>query len=254
MKTFAPFLTEVNVAILLSSTRRIEITGSLVREFDMKVLNECTLEDFMGNIKEDVKKDLECSTGILPKGSIYYRQGKRKELFVVEIPSKVIAIMYRSGKRDAKSEVYKVSMPFVQIYIRFSESKALEYAWLTCTKLPVESVNDTIYVLPVPNQYDGGNSYMCTGEIRIPSDMPTPRKVKRFIQEFFSSSFNTDLESEYPECFNFKVDDTLTVGGIEGWARNSETNSLFGISDAVEYRCHKQVRFEGMVDTCLTKS
>ena len=236
---------------ILKKNRRYEISGDITREIEETVLKECTTEDFLENIKHQLSMQIEYKTGVLPKGCLSYRSTRELEVYVIELPPKVLSIKFKQVRRketEEQPEVYRLSLPFVQMYVGIQKnSGGIQDVRLSCTKLPVQNETDPVFVLPLPNQYSGGHENVCTGDIRIPQDLPISSKVKKLVEDFFTSGFNTDLSTTYPDELRYKVNETVTLLGIAGWAKNTEENAMFGITDTVQYQPHRHLNMDGIM-------
>jgi hypothetical protein len=178
------------------------------------------------------------------------------ELFAVELTPKIVTIKFKSGRTstDSEIEMYKLSLPFIQVYVSIGKAGgSINETRLSCTKLPVETLDQPVFILPLPNQHDHGNGNVCTGDIRISNELPTNKKVKNLIEKFFTSAFNTDLTTDYPESLKFKVNETATLVGIAGWSKHTENNAMFGISDIVQYTPHRYMNVAGIMKHMTTE-
>lgn len=244
------FYQEENMPIL-NSENRIEIHGGLVRHIEEKVIRECTTEDFLENMRLEAAKMNMYRTSVLPKQCLAYQMTKSVEVFVVEINPRAVSIKFKQGKTSAAAEMelHRLSLPFVQVYVSITRSGGLiSEVRLSCTKLPVESMDQQVFVLPLPNQYEGGHGHVCTGDIRVPGDMSTPKKIRKLVEDYFTSAFNTDLSTNYPESLRFQATESASLRGIAGWSKNTEANAMFGISDDVQYEPHKRINMAGIMD------
>ena len=83
---------------------------------------------------------------------------------------------------------------------------------MCCTKAPIQSLEDAIFVLPMPNIYDGGHAGVCLGNLTL-SDAANPDvRSACLIETVLTSLWNMDLQPDY-EPLGFKT--------LEEWAERS---------------------------------
>ena len=156
----------------------------------------------------------------------------KKSLFIMERTPKATPVSFCD--RNDKIKNFVISLPFIQFYVMFStagENPGFLGCWLSCTKKPIMSDNDPIYVLPLPNQFDNGDSGVCTGHIRV-ATASIPVMCNELIAGYFGSPFNNDLNMEYPSIFGTNNHEKA----FAKWDELTKKNPLLAISKDITYR------------------
>lgn len=232
-----------------------EIEGGVVRRVQKTVVAEVEASQFIASLRDGNG----VSTGLLPQNCIYfYRQtidpssrtdaNSQQFIYVLQTTPRVATVKYKNdsaGSRVAVEQL-RVSLPFVLFFVQASGSGAIGSIYPACTKKALESLEDPIYILPLPNIHSSGNGQLCTGSITIRNDAPMHQKVNAFVHSFWTSEFNLDLSSTMPPQMTRSGDTHPTM---YGWAEKTEQNSLFGVADEVEYPVHYSGTFIGMLRT-----
>ena len=230
-----------------------EIEGGVVRRVQKTVVAEVEATQFIASLRDGNG----VSTGLLPQNCIYfYRQtidptartdsNTQQFIFVLQTTPRVATIKYKNGGASSRLRVeqLRISLPFVLFFVQATGSGAIGSIYPACSKKALESLDDPLNILPLPNIHSGGNGQLCTGSISIRNDAPIHLKVNAFVHSFWTSEFNLDLTSQMPEQMQRSGDTSPTM---YGWAEKTEQNSLFGISDEVVYPIHSSGTFQGIL-------
>lgn len=132
------------------------------------------------------------STGILPRGTRFYRGHASDYFIAVELIPKKRKLLVT--KADNKLEGKNVPVPRCLFVARIL-NKCLNRSWLFALKQPFSNMNDLIFSFPFGNVYEKG--LICWGNAKIPP-IKKPLDLVSVIATFFDSPFNGDLsESNY---------------------------------------------------------
>jgi len=197
-------------------TRKLVIQGDHVALMEESVVSECTLKDFMG----EYLKDLPVCTGLLPSGLVFYASTRKTKWHIFELTPRVIDINY-SGHGQGPSSVHTISLPFMFMSVVMVDNMIQEGGVrICCTHKRLESLDDQIYRIPLPNIYDSGQGYVCLGSMTIDPNTPDIQKARAVFDTFFLSNFNDDLSIGWPEEFTT----------IAGWEALTRKNSMVGLT------------------------
>ena len=220
------------------------IKDGVVQKVHEEITSSVQVEDFIKTIKQDTETD----TGILPRNTITRIEKNGKSLTAIEVQPKVAKVKYRNNGTLHNLEL---SLPFVQFYIvHNNEAKTIGNIYLSCTKKRISSYNDEIFVVPLLNQYDAGNSYICAGDIKTDMKAPMHERLEKTVNMFFIAEFNNDLTMDFPESFSVKIKGK-TYNGLLGWHEQTQKNRLFGLSADAKYYPHKYKTFKERLESIL---
>lgn len=202
----------------------IRIENGTVTYFEETIIKQVSAKDYL----EQLERNLSVDTGILPRNCIYMRR-ERASVYVMEIPARVIPIVYMMGTE--KTDLI-ISIPFTQFYIRINQQEAIEYMFMTVTKKPIKSMADKVFTAPYPNIHGCGSSNVCTGSMSITSDAPMNQKLERLTSMFFESGFNSDLTPTMIE--------RIARNGIKeymvAWDEETKKNKFFALDENTKYQ------------------
>jgi hypothetical protein len=229
------------------------IEGGAVQVVEETVKETIETKDFL----EAIRSQSGISTGILPKDCFFYqrqiegsgRQGepsRESSLWVIQKEPRNVNVSYKhcpASSSEAPMKRLKISLPFVLFFIVGSNDSSIGQVYTCCTKTKIKSMDDQIFVLPLPNQYDSGHGNLCTGSIRLKSKGPIQEKVEEMCTAFWASDFNTDLGTNYPRVL---VSDD-GYNGMEMWAEKTKANPFYGVSDEMVYENHTRGTMKGMI-------
>jgi hypothetical protein len=227
---------------------KLVIEGDIVSFVEERDKGSVEIESFINALRQGEG----VVSGFLPNNTIYFIREKvvnqeridaQRKLFVIEQPCRKTSVAWNNPSTGEK-EYYKVALPFVLFFI-VTSGEVINDIYPCCSKKKIVSLDDPIFVLPLPNIYEGGHGKLCTGEVRIPRNQPLHIKINALVNAYYTSNFNNDLETYYPDA----MADEHGNPGLPGWAKKSEANALFGVSDEVQYAEHRAGTFQGMINT-----
>lgn len=199
------------------------IEGDVVSLIRRQVLKTVTLDAFTSNMSY-----AGWSTGVLPVGCRMAGKSKdgRSFFFVMERPPMMTRVsILRSGD-------YTVHTGFVQFWLMFPSNGHLPgLKFVTTTKRPIRSLDDTVYVFPWPNVYRSTGA-ICTGS-QTYSGETREEVCEDFSRTFFGANFNFDLTVEFPSYLGGGMDITRS---FKKWAEISVSNPMVGICPDMDYR------------------
>lgn len=227
------------------------IQGDLVEEVEETVRKTFSLD----SIHAAMQSQAGISTGLIPRDTIYMKRQMRNTshgdvredtIFILEREPKVVSLTYRDGTASSSAKVgpIKVSLPFVMMAIIVNKEGVIGDIWPFCSKKRVKTMNDPIFVLPLPNVHDSGHGRLCVGDLKVPSKAGIQDKLQSIYKTFFSSEFNLDLTPEWPSSFQ----DANGGIGMYGYEHQTSKNPLFGISKDVSYRPHSAGTVNGLLE------
>jgi hypothetical protein len=144
------------------------------------------------------------------------------------------------GKRRVDSEyegsgtayLFDLSFPWVWVFCKLFKVDRTTYDWRRCflcaTYDNIETLNDRIYVAPVPNQW-GGTCLMCTGDVAKEgnaTDKPA-LMCRKFLYRLWDGYFNDDLTPDMPSALD---DQTPLINKLEAWEDMTRSNPGIGLS------------------------
>jgi hypothetical protein len=188
-------------------------------------------------------------TGMLPRGCLAYmrkadEQHQINSLYVVERPAGLVTIRYKDGaSRDEQREdnvaQLVLSWPFTQWLVKWV-GVAISELYLTCTMTPIGSFDDPIFVLPMPNIYEGGNGGVCLGNLVLPDDTLPGERSSQLIDKVITSLWNFDLLPDY---------ETVKLKGLADWAERSAADPHFGLT--LPYKQHRERTLGRLIESLL---
>lgn len=179
-------------------------------------------------------------TGILPAGCLSYLKTPKCSMIVLETPARMTTLKHAN-------DAYRVSMPFLQFYLRLSNvdgHTTIASCTLSCSKRPVRSKTDALLRSPTPNTYPDGR--VCLGGIRVAPGSLTDT-VRDFMQKFWGSPFNNDLHPGFPHFSN--LNDITSI--LRAWQDASTVNPFFALEETTKYLPHVNLTMEGVIKQCV---
>lgn len=198
------------------------IEGDNISLIQRRVIKTVSLEAFSNSMATS-----GWSTGVMPVGCRI--SGKSSDglshYFVIERPP----MMTRVDILGAGT--YSVHTGFVQFWLVFPEKGLLPSGkFVTTTKQPLRSLQDTVYYFPWPNVYKE-TSNICTGTQSFSGN--TKEEVcSDFPRAFFGARFNFDLTVEFPSVLG---GGTSIPNSFAKWDELSKKNPMLGISQDMDY-------------------
>ena len=228
-----------------AETTSLIIEGNLARVTKTTVERQVRTSDLL----DELGRTQPLHTGLLPPGCIAFSRttdsrNQINTLYVLERPAGLVAIRY---KRASSHEAQKgedivsltLSWPHTQWLVHWI-GPAISQLLVVCTKTPICSLEDAIFVLPMPNLYEGGHGGVCLGNLTL-SDEPGPAaRTARLVENVLGSLWNTDLLPDH---------EALGLKGLEDWAEHSATDPLFGLS--LNYKPHNEETLANLMATIL---
>lgn len=201
----------------------IKIENGTVKYIEEQIIKQVSAKDYLTQLEQS----LSVNTGILPRNCIYMKRAGAS-VYVMEIPARVIPIVYSVG---AEKTNLIISIPFTQFYVRINHQEAIEYMFITVTKKPIKSMEDMVCVAPYPNIHSAGTSNVCTGSMRIDSGTSLSQKLERLTSMFFESGFNADLTP--------RMIGKIAKNGIKeymiAWDEETKKNKFFALDENTNY-------------------
>ena len=229
-------------------------TTSLVIEGNLARITKTTVERQVrtSDLLEELGRTQPLHTGLLPHGSIAFSRttdarNQIHTLYVIERPAGLLTLHYKkAGSQEAQKEedilTLTLSWPHTQWLVHWN-GPAISQLLVTCTKTPIQSLADAIFVLPMPNLYDEGRGGVCLGNLTLP-DKPDPTaRTTCLIETVLSSLWNTDLLPNY---------EALGLKGLEDWAERSAADPKFGLT--LDYKPHTPRTLGDLMATILGES
>ena len=136
-------------------------------------------------------------------------------------------------KGDYPAYLFDVSMPWIWVFCKLLKVEEHLYQWRRCflcaTYDNIETLDDRIYVAPVPNQW-GDSCLMCTGSIIKETDQSEKPALicRKFVYKLWNSYFNNDLNPAMPSMIAKEGASLLDMLGE--WEKKTKENPGIGLS------------------------
>lgn len=205
------------------------LEGDNITLMERRPVKTVSAESFLATLN----KDREVETPLLPVGCRYLIRNDRSTVVVVESSPRRASISLQ-GLR----EPFSVSLPFLQLYAQVHEgqrSTSPGYLYVSATKTPIQTVDDQVWISPLPNTYSSGR--ICNSSypsMEYPSMLAA---VRQMITTYFGTVFNNDLGINFPTVSPIVGGNSTRtlVNAVTEWARLSEEDSFFALSEKTEY-------------------
>jgi len=126
--------------------------------------------------------DLSINTGLLPPGTIWWKNTRTGPYTAFYIPPRMRNTVVDIGGRKGKEEIRRYTIPMPGLIFLCSPHMS---PWVYAVKKAPESESDLVYRAPMPNIHQNGKS--CGGSHKYPD------AVENIPESFFTSFFtNTD--------------------------------------------------------------
>jgi len=221
--------------------RTLVIEGDLLRVQRTTIEREVKTSDFISEIARTQALD----TGVLPRGCVWYARratagNQIVSVYVIERPAGMQSIRFKASPQNAEQDVVKdlaLSWPFTLWFIRCA-GEAIQDLHLAAIYTPVaDSGRDTeLHCLLMPNQYDGGHSAVCLGNLVVKDGQPLAARVEELVRQMLESLWNSDLMPDFKDT---------GIAGLEDWAEHSAANPEFHTQ--IRFPEHDQQTFGGML-------
>ena len=229
---------------------KLVIEGDLTRI--ERVVTERTVKT--SDLLTEIGKMQPIETGLLPRGTISYMRSPDQNnnigtIYVLERPAGLITLKWKqAGSKDrvVKAKQVVLSWPYVQWTVKFV-GKAISMLYLCCTTKPIESLDDPIFTLPMPNQYLEARGEMCLGDISIPENQEQSLRVMQLINEVLQTNWNSDLAPcSTWETLGFGTDD-----GLAGWDKMTKDDKDIGLK--LKYQKHAKSTLNGLLKFAMER-
>jgi len=228
-----------------AETTSLIIEGNLARVTKTTVERQVRTSDLL----DELGRTQPLHTGLLPPGCIAFSRttdsrNQINTLYVLERPAGLVAIRY---KRASSHEAQKgedivsltLSWPHTQWLVHWI-GPAISQLFVACTKAPIYSLGDAIFVLPMPNLHEGGHGGVCLGNLTLPGEHGPAARTAHLVETVLGSLWNTDLLPNY---------ESLGLKGLDDWAERSAVDPQFGLS--LNYKPHNQETLATLMATIL---
>ena len=216
-----------------AETHSIVIEGDLARVTRTTVERQVRTSDLLA----EIAKQQPLQTGLLPRGCLAYARAASEEgqpvtLYILERTAATVTIRYKdahSGQEQTDQNITTLclSWPHTQ-WLVCHLGTTITDLYLTCTKTPVASLDDPLFILPMPNIHESGNGPVCLGNLALP-DLPAPaERTTHLIERVLSSLWNHDLVPDLsPFCFE----------SLQDWAARTRDDPEIGLK--LDYKPHR---------------
>lgn len=157
------------------------------------------------SLVDALSKQVKFETGLLPKGTKYFKHMEHMDLIVIEYPGHIRQIQFKGGS------TFTVPIPPTVHFIHLNmERNQYKFAGSRCFCLvqPLISPATDLYMFPYGNVHSGGD--VCWGSIQLPAVKELPG-VLAYVDTFFSSVFNGDLGGGTFQTFHYTAEDGTRV-------------------------------------------
>lgn len=197
-----------SVIVSNRENRIVTFEGGLAKITRTVVEREIRTADLI----EELCKGRPIDTGPLPSNCSALRVcaeasgGALLSLFVIELPPHVQKVVHKRRAVTADEErrpercikELLLAWPRTLWLMRFKNASLMD-VHLMVSKLPlqVNGYATEVFVMPMPNQYDLGNTHFCTGNITVDLGVPFAKKVDSIISQLLGSMWNDDLAADF---------------------------------------------------------
>jgi len=226
-------------------THSLVIEGNLVRVTKTIIEHQVRTSDLLA----ELGRMQPLNTGLLPCGCIAFSRSADSRnqvhaLYVIEHPAGLVSIRYKkAGSQEEQKDDNIVSLILSwphTIWLVHWTGPAITDLYVCCTKAAIQSLEDAIFVLPMPNIYDSGHAGVCLGNLTL-SDAANPDvRSACLIETVLTSLWNMDLQPDY-EPLGFKT--------LEEWAERSAADPQFGLN--LGYTPHRANTLGNLMATIL---
>jgi hypothetical protein len=205
----------------------VEINGGITYVYKQTVTKRMKTSEFL----DTLQKSGGTTTGILPYGCVYYKEGKFEKasgnqgasyrLHVIATRPKLTTIRFQGRDQDEeksdeqkKVRSFTLAMPWVFTFVSYLNNglaRVVLLAGMDEAGLSKSAEQTPMYIIPLPNMQGGT---FCLGELRLDSSQSFTEKTNKVVQFIEESVWNNDL---WPR---FGTDDNSSpsVKSIRHWA------------------------------------
>lgn len=158
------------------------------------------------SLVDALSKQVKFETGLLPKGTKYFKHMENRDLIAIEYPAHIRQIQFRGGQSftlPIPTTVHFISLIMQGNHYSFGGSKCF------CLVQPLISPATDLYTFPYGNVGNSGGD-VCWGSIRLPDIKELPG-VLAYVDTFFSSVFNGDLGDHTFHPFHYTAENGVEV-------------------------------------------
>jgi hypothetical protein len=186
---------------------------------------------------------------VVPEGTRFVHRDSNNVTVLIEHKPSVRTIRFNAALRGGSLQSYQISLPYIQYFITFVHENGndrFRAMSITCSKTSVQTLNDVVYQLPLPNVNSSGS--VCIGNMGTGTTSGTNivEKINTIISGFWNSNFNYDLSDSMIEFWNsnFHVpeNNSLYWHRMGEWAKKTAEDSLFSLK-ATYHECGQVSRF-----------
>lgn len=159
------------------------------------------------SLVDALSKQVKFETGLLPKGTKYFKHMENRDIIVIEYPAHLRQIQFGHDHTLFTLPI-PTTVHFFTLYLQgnhyqFGGSKCF------CLVQPLISPATDLYTFPYGNVGNSGGD-VCWGSIRLPDIKELPG-VLAYVDTFFSSVFNGDLGDNTFHPFHYTAEDGTNV-------------------------------------------
>lgn len=193
---------------------------------------------------------------------LYAKCGNNVGFLMQNNPS-VRVVNYDTRSRGGEKH-FTVSMPWIWVFCRFMTEEDGRFRWVDChlcaTYRNLQTLQDPIYLVPLPNQYSNGVGKMCTGSALTGASSATDAPgliCVRWMTQLWASVFNSDLTTSFPAWMLSGYD--RNNGGdyikyaLTKWEKKTAENPAIGLSPEMGLLSYTAGSggLEGFIKHCL---
>lgn len=138
-----------------------------------------------------ISQDLNLDTGILPPNTLRYTCNKFGTFIGIFSPSCVRRVKYDTHAENKEISEFTCPVPHSLFILQFNKTDQFQYAYVYAFKTNIVTKDTEIFRFPFGNVHQDGK--ICTGN-SIENTKITPINCGSFIETFYNSPFNSDLD------------------------------------------------------------
>lgn len=234
------------------------ILGNNVYQVDRTITKVAAFDELVEQVKQQRGGSFTCTPPLPAQNGacrVYAEYGKVRGMLMQNNPG-VKEINYHDRNGHGEDCRFKVSLPWIWILCVFREVSKDRFEWCDCwlaatyEQIHKNDLSEPMYIVPLPNQYDGGRGRMCTGNAFTGMDDSMSATAAKWCRGIWDSSFNSDLSPRYVPALRSE-DDGDTRHYFERWEKLSEKNPLAALDKSFGlYEYNESVR--GFIHNALS--
>ena len=221
----------------------LEIRDGTAFLVEKRIVKQASLSTLLAETSKHVKQSFTC-TPLMPAKDgtcrLYATCGNYAG-FLMQCNPMIREINYENRGRGGREKKYRVSLPWIWVLCKFSIEKNDMYRWNSCylcaTYKNLQTLQDPVFLAPLPNQYNQGMSRMCTGSALTHAGAPTKAPgliCMQWLSQLFNSVFNDDLTVNFPGWMHATWDRNGNVSYFKQcfttWEKKTAENPSIGLS------------------------